>query len=282
MTNRGWPAHRPAAWLAGALGCALLTATACGVQDEQEPPASTTPITPSPTAEVADGPTTVRIEARGGEPVQVGSADVDVTVATLAGGEVTAAKAPEGVGALRFPTYRGQGRYPRAVVVVTNAGPDDALNPGQRPFTWGTDFNVATDSAGRAEDNGDNLVQRGLYSEPTLYKAELDLGRPACVVQGDLGTVTVRSEVTVIPGLWYHMECRREGMEVTVTTWPLADPSDMSERTVVGATGDVTPADPRVPMSIGGKVSANGVIVASATDQMNGDLATPFLVIGKG
>lgn len=264
---------------AGLVVLAPLTA-ACDLDEQQETPASSTPVTrtPSPTAEPGRD---LLIEDRDGELVQAGTASVRIEVATLDGGRLGRAEDPDGASAIGFPPYRTSGRYPRAVVVVTSAGADDQLNPGTHPFTWGTDFRVDPRSDGRAEDNGDNLIQRGLYSESTLYKAELDLGRPACVVQGPEGTVTIRSAAAVVAGVWYHMECRRDGPEVTVVTWPLADPDDQTSRVAVGTTGDLTPADPAVPLSIGGKVSSTGEVIRSATDQMNGDLARPFLRIDR-
>ncbi|MBZ5739745.1 hypothetical protein [Nocardioides mangrovi] len=263
--------------LAG-LSVAVLLLAGCDLSDDEDTHAASTPVTASPSARPHTG-RTVLLEDDHGRPAQAGTAAVEVRVAALDGGSVAASAGPDGARAIAFPPYRATGTYPRAVVVVTNKGDDDELNPGTAAFTWGTDFKIDARSEGRTEDNGDNLVQRGIYSEPTLYKAELDLGRPACVVQGVDGIVTIRSSTAVIPGIWYHMECRRDGAEVTVTSWPLDDPNDRTTRIGVGPTGDVTPVEPSIPLSVGGKVSQTGEVIKSATDQLNGDLARPFLEI---
>ncbi|GAB2875431.1 hypothetical protein [Nocardioides pacificus] len=265
-----------------ALACVGLcvVATGCDLSDAEEAPSSSTPVSPSPTAAPSSG-VTVLIAGPAASPIQSGDADVDVRIAAHEGGRLRTVESPDDDAAIGFSPYRPSGPYPRAVIVVTNAGDRDALNPGVASFTWGTDFVVDARSEGRPEDNGDNLVQRGLFSEETLYKAELDLGRPACVVQGSDGLVTVRSVAAVVPGVWYHMECHRDGAEVSVTSWPLADPDARSTRVGLGATGDLTPADSRVPLSIGGKVSSMGEIVQSATDQLNGAVSRPFLEIER-
>jgi len=264
--------------LAIAVGIAsLLPLAGCGVGHEKEPPAATRPVTTSPAPAVGDG-STVLIGERQGAPAQLGAASVRVTVESVDHGEVTTTAGVGGLRALAFPRYVDKGAYPRAVVVVSNTGGTDELNPGEKPFTWGADFRIDTPSAGRAEDNGDNLIQRGLYSEPAEYKAELDLDRPACTVRGDDGVVTIRGPA-IVPGLWYHMECRRRGYELTVTSWPLDQPEAKSRRTGFGPMGDVTPADPGVPLSVGGKVSPDHSILKSSTDEFNGDIAGAFLRI---
>ncbi|MFT4081940.1 MAG: hypothetical protein QM638_05095 [Nocardioides sp.] len=251
----------------------------CGLGKTEEPPTATEPVTPSPTAEPSKGQA-VLIGVRDGAPVQLGDGDVKVSVLTLDGGGLERAKTPDGTAGFTFPQYMGTGAYPRAVIMVRNAGDDDALNPGERAFTWGADFKVAAKSAGRTEDNGDNLIQRGLYSQSSEYKAELDLDRPACVVHGDEGLVTIRGDA-VEPGTWYHMECHRDGYELTVTSWPLDQPALKSSRSDYGPTGDVTPAHADVPLTIGGKITSNDTIYRSSTDQFNGDVASPFLRIGR-
>lgn len=255
----------------------------CTLDKSEDTPASTEPpaTTASPSAGSAHRPSLLVEAKEAGQPgEQAGSARVDLAISTLQGGEVRTIHGPKGEQAFRFPSYVATGTYPRAVVTVTNTGFGDALSPGITPFAWGADFNLDPRNEGRSNDNGNNLVQRGLFSDPTSFKAELDDGKPACTVHGDKGRLIVRSPKPVTPGTWYRMRCERDGSYLTVQSWEIDKPSHAETSVRVGAMGGVEMPSPSIPLSIGGKVGPNGAVIATATDQFNGAVANPFLDVG--
>ncbi len=241
---------------------------------------------PTPTADVD-----LRIElgANPGELqrsslVQVGRADVEVAVATLEGGKVLLAEGPLNELSLRFPGFMVDGRYPRAVVRVTPLENPNSLAPGEADFSFGIDFRVDSVSTGHDVDNGDNMFQRGLASDTSQLKLELDDGDPSCRVAGPLGAVEVKFGDVVAPERWYRVECSRQGDVITMTLAAYEGGLNVPVRVGVvtgqGETGNLTWVKPETPISIGGKLAANGAVIRSATDQFNGQLARPVLRIG--
>ncbi len=182
-----------------------------------------------------------------------------------------------------FPDYAPTGPYPRAVLTARNVGTDDAFDPGTGDFSWGADFRLDAASTGRPDDNGNNVVQRGLSSDPVMFKLDLDASlRPSCTVHGAAGKVKVMALAKVAPGTWYRARCTREGDRLTVTVSELLSggSAGSTDRSNEGPVGDVTFEDPRIPISVGGKVAHNGVVIGSASDQFNGELADPFVELG--
>lgn len=277
---RGVPKGAPTALTAvGAVLGAVLSG--CSVARTEDTPAST--VVPSPGApSTATNDSAVFLQAAdGGSPgQQIGTAKVLLGVSTLDGGKLTAGKAPGGKTAYRFPPFVASGKYPRAAVIVNNASPDDTLDPGEKPFAWGASFKVDAKSKGRESDNGDNLIQRGLFSEPTFYKAELDDDKPACTVRGTAGLVIVRSTQPARPNVWYRMRCDRVGRYLSVRVWEIARPLAVNSEVEFGKMGNLDMRRLNPPLSIGGKVSPNGQLIVSATDQFNGLVAEPFVRIG--
>lgn len=174
--------------------------------------------------------------------------------------------------AARFPRHSPSATAPAAVVRIRNAGPADGLDPGTGRFTFAADvkLDTLTATAGSADD-GDNVVQRGLYGDVSQYKIQVDHGRPMCRIKGRSGTVEVRSPVVVQPWRWYRLTCVRDGGRVTlsVTSWASDGTPTTTSTARDGATGSMRPASSGVPLSVGGKLSASGGIVASA-DQLSG------------
>lgn len=199
-------------------------------------------------------------------------------VVALQGGRVRTVDGPDGARAFRFPSYVPAGAYPRAVLVVTATGAQDDLDPGDDAFTWGADFALERRNEGRTNDNGNNLLQRGLRTDPTSFKAELDHSRPGCTVRGTDGTLSVRLSEPVTYGVWYRMRCERDGSRLTVRSWRLDRPDQVLVKSRVGPTG--TMAMSGLPLSVGGKVAPDGGIVEGGTDQFNGLVAQPFLEVG--
>ncbi|QLQ09798.1 MAG: hypothetical protein HZY75_04705 [Nocardioidaceae bacterium] len=216
---------------------------------------------------------------------QRGLADVEIAIATLSGGAIEAVPGPQSGDdqAIRFPAFSSADDYPRAVIAVTNAGEQDALTPAASDFSFGAEFTldpISTSKVPQNVDNGDNLLQRGLSSDPAMFKLEIDGHRPACTVRGTDGTLIVRSNTEVVPGTWYRVTCARQGDEVTIEVTPAGeDPDPKTARSKTGTIGNVRIADPKTPLSVGGKLARNGAVIASATDQFNGMVLRPFFTV---
>jgi len=75
----------------------------------------------------------------------------------------------------------------------------------------------------------------------------------------------------VARGRWYRLACARDGAVVTltVTSWSAAGVAQVVTTRASGPTGDLSPSAPTVPLSVGGKLRADGT-PAPATDQFNG------------
>jgi len=214
---------------------------------------------------------------------QLGSAPVTVSWSRISGGRAQPIAGPQGTPALDMPDFTTDAVYPRAVLVVRNATAQDSFNPGTADFMWGADFQLDAHSvADTGPDNGDNLLQRGLWDQSAEYKAEADLRRASCAVHGTEGTLLVRAKMDAEPGKWYRMRCYREAEGLTVTVQELGDSGWGPEiqAQVSGPVGAVT-YPPSMPIAIGGKIAAGGALIHSATDQFNGWIANPVIRIGS-
>lgn len=278
--RRGLVRARTGATLGALLACALLSCANEPVHlPETGPKRQPTPRS----LDVPKDPVVLLGLAQAGAPMtQLGSADVSIDVVSLKKGAVTVVEGRDGGPALRFPRYSAQpSDYPRAVVAISNAGDDDQLNPGARAFTWGAEFRIDKLSAGSPFDNGDNLVQRGLSSQPALYKAEIDGDRPACTVRGDAGELIVRAPERIRPGWWTQIQCTRTASELAVFV-TVYDPQGLKQSyasRVNGPVGSVTMADPSIPMTVGGKIGLDGTLIGRSTDQFNGLVMQPFYAV---
>jgi hypothetical protein len=215
----------------------------------------------------------LRFEA-GTRQLNAGATALSVRTVTHNGGSVATAGGRSG-DAVRLPAYRAS-NPPLAALAVTDRDGADDLAPGTARFRFGADFTVDAASQGSAVDNGNNLVQRGLYRDRMQYKLELDGMRPACRVKGTTGAVTVRSPVTVAAGTWYRAVCERNGSEVTLTVTRLATGRAWTS-SASRSTGGLRPSSPSVPLSVGGKLDASGRLVVRSADQFNGKVDNAFV-----
>ncbi len=193
-------------------------------------------------------------------------------VASVAGGEVAAGpdRSPAGH-SLRMERFRpGQPASPAVVVVRPLTQALDRTDPGDGNFAFGADFVLDELTGVSPTDNGDNLVQRGLFGAQSQYKIQLDGAHPSCRVSGDEGAVTVRATHRVEPGDWYRVRCRRVGNEVTLRVAAGADADRAREYSERGATGSLSYGGGDAPFSIGGKVDQHGDVLATDSDQFNG------------
>lgn len=247
-------------------------------QTEEESAESLVPDEPTVHLQLPD-------EARQGlSPLEIdqdGSAAVDVAVATMNGGGVITEAGPSGGTAFEFPAYDDPSLGRRAVIRVVNAGREDLLEPEGADFEFGAEFRRDDISTGDRTDNGDNLIQRGLFGDGAQYKIDIDKETPACRIEGADGVIQVRASIEVLPGKWYAVRCARRGAEVELTVMEYAA-GGWSRRSVdsqSGAIGTISWDEPELPLSVGGKLTRVGEVVERASDQFNGAIANPYLSI---
>ncbi len=204
----------------------------------------------------------------------------EAVVRTVHGGRVRVQAGQHGGHAVRFPAYDASRRPRRAVLVLWPRSGDSRLDPGGKDFEFGADFSLDRVSEGDSDDddNGNNLVQRGLAADPTQFKLQVEHGRASCRIAGSRGTVVVSSTSAVAPDAWYTVTCARKGDEVTLTLRRGLEGT--TERvSVQETTGSLTYPE-RTPLVVGGKVSPSGVIVARNSDQFNGAVDNVFVRTG--
>ena len=199
-----------------------------------------------------------------------GSAQVTVSVTTQSGGRITRADGPDSPSALRLPAYDGETPGAAAVMVVRSRGAEDQLAPGTRGFEFGASFDLDDVSSGSESDNGDNLLQRGLFADDAQFKLQVDHGVVSCRVAGAAGEALARSRRQVVRGVWYRADCTRVGRTVRLVVSRLDDQPTVVETVTVAARTGAVRMPASVPLAIGGKVAPDGLITASASDQFNG------------
>lgn len=288
-SRRAVPSRRRGVGLVGGVAAVAALATvalsACEPEPAPPPPTTTTTATSTTTTRPPTaGTDLIRLSFDEAPPAggtytsftNRGSAAVAISVASRHGGTLGAGAGRDGAGgngAVRFPAHSAATDAPRAVIRVVPEG-QEVLDPGAGRFEFGADVVLdATSESGAVDstDNGDNLVQRGLFDDVSQYKVQLDARRPSCRVKGTAGAVFVTAPVTAEPGRWYRVRCVRDGstVSIAVTTWADDGTPTVVSRSATGPTGDMAPSRPTVPLSVGGKLSAHGEPVTS-TDQLNG------------
>lgn len=216
--------------------------------------------------------------------VNMGALPVTVDVARLDGGTARVDRDLAGDAAVRLPAYRKGSTMPRAVVRVRHrANAEDPLAPGKRAFTFGASFNLDRVSRGSSVDNGNNIMQRGMWADAAQYKLQVDSDRVSCRVMGSAGAVSVKSSVPVQPGRWYDVECARSGSSVALSVTEHLSGGKTRTSTSIGrgAIGTLLWQKASTPLSIGGKLAANGQVVKASTDQFNGVISDPVLDISR-
>ncbi|MFT3871399.1 MAG: hypothetical protein QM714_01950 [Nocardioides sp.] len=209
---------------------------------------------------------------------------VVITVKKAKHGKVIARKAkPTKSRVADFPNYAPGGGAPRAVVAVLPGGKKDPLNPRKRPFAFGADFRI-DEAAIAPRDDGNNLIQRGFYSQAPQYKIQVDKSYIECRVKGSQGDVFLRSADPVSSKYWYRVSCAvsraAAGKDVTLTVNRLTKRGrvvpveTVSENAVLGR---VKIAKER-PLTIGGRLKDN-LSVPSRVEQFNGRVDNAFFRI---
>jgi hypothetical protein len=213
-------------------------------------------------------------------PANTGAQAVAVQTNLGSGGTIEQARGPDGSRALRFPPF-SVAEPPLAVLTVL-ATKDDFLSPGASDFEFGVDFSLDEPSEGGA-DNGNNLLQRGLFRDAAQYKLQIDHGLVSCRVVGSEGEAVATSATPVTAGTWYRARCTRRGDTLKLSLAALDSSGEVPDdegaeggaegggAETVARTGVVT-LTAETPLSIGSKVTSAGEVVPSSPDQFNGAL----------
>lgn len=190
-------------------------------------------------------------------------------VVTHAGGRVLRAEGSGAGYALRFPGLEGGLDPPSAMLLVRSRDAEDFLSPGLEDFAFGADVLLDEESEDAPTDNGNNVVQRGLYEDAVQYKLQVDHGSVSCRIAGSDGAAVVTAPA-VVPGEWYRVSCERSNGDVLLT-WEALGGSDEDKGTTVrrSTIGDVT-FSAGTPFVVGGKLDARGQVTVDSTDQFNG------------
>jgi hypothetical protein len=203
--------------------------------------------------------------------VNDGTARVDISVVTAGGGRLTWTPGRGGGAAVRTPAYAAEGAVPAAAILVrTDPAAPDPLDPGSNDLVVSVDFRADPATAGRAGDDGDNLVQRGRFGEPAQLKIQLDHGVPSCRLAGTAGEVLVAGDGPVTPERWYRLTCTRAGAAVRLRLVDLEGSAAPREWTATGDPGVISFG--HVPLSIGAKVAERGRIAGDSADQFHGTI----------
>lgn len=176
--------------------------------------------------------------------------------------------------AVKTPAFAPEGPTPAAVIMVRPRGADQ-LSPDDRPFRWGADVLVDAEQGESETDNGDNVLQRGLFADDAQLKLQLDHDVPSCRVQGDAGEALVTADGPVQRERWYRVHCQLRNGRLSLFLGEPGRPAPQ-EWSVPADVGAV--AFPRsAPIAIGGKLNGQGQVVPKSTDQFNGMLDNVFL-----
>ncbi|WP_162599848.1 hypothetical protein [Nocardioides solisilvae] len=204
-----------------------------------------------------------------------GTATLRVSVSTAHGGTLDRVAGRSGY-AVRTPAFSATGRTPAAVLVVKARGADQ-LSPGERPFRWGVDVLLDAEQGTTAADNGDNVLQRGLFDDRAQVKLQLDGDVPSCRVRGDVGEAMVTADRPVERETWHRLACQLRHGELTLLVGQpgLPHPEEWSVPADVGAI-EFRRSE---PIAIGGKVDRRGRIQPKDTDQFNGLVDNVFMDI---
>lgn len=261
----------------------LLVATACGPGlGLATGNGDTSPSVPPRTMKLVD--LTFDDVAPGGDVLDSqnrGSAVVSLVPVVDASGRITAEADASGEGTvLRFPKHAAEGTAPLAVLAVVPREAGDPLSPGEDDFAFGADFMLDELSEGTATDDGNNLVQRGLFDDPGQYKVQIDQGRVTCRVAGTAGDRIVAAAEPVEPGLWYRVSCERTGRTLTLSLTGLKDGVERSW-SEDGATGRVNMSRPGSPLTVGGKVLPGPVVSRQSSDQFNGRIDNVWMQVTR-
>ena len=195
------------------------------------------------------------------------------------GGQVVQVPSGNGTSALRFPPYSPEAQSPRLVLIINPVGATDLLNPEAKDFSFGADLRLNEVSSGKGDDNGDNVLQRGLFSDASQYKLQVDKRVPSCTVKSGRAELFVKFDKGLDEG-WFRVRCAYEAGSLTLSVSRILSDrvEELGNKTGSRSIGPVG-FSARTPATIGGKLGSNGELVLNQSDQFNGELDNVFVDI---
>lgn len=194
------------------------------------------------------------------------------------GGQLVQVPSGNGTSALKFPSYDSGKTGPRLVLALEPEGGRDDLNPGAGDFSFGADLRLNEESSEKgSDDDGDNVLQRGLFSDAFQYKLQVDKRVPSCTVKAGAERLFVDLDQAFDDG-WYRVRCDyRAGTLTLSASRVLQDRIEpLAVRSVQGTPGPLQFAV-KTPVTVGGKITPQGELVFTQSDQFNGDLDNVFV-----
>jgi len=260
-----------------AIAFCLVTITACGnlpggYVEPTQSARSTYAITPSVS------PAGVLLDFDNEDPLATGETGrVSVRSLESGGGQIVQVPSGNGTSALRFPPYSPTAPSPRLVLVMNPVGDTDLLNPGAKDFSFGADLRLDEVSSGKGDDNGDNVLQRGLFSDDSQYKLQVDKRIPSCTVKSGKEELFVKFDKGLEEG-WFRVRCAYEAGSLTLSVSRILSDriEELGSKTGSKEIGSVG-FSARTPATIGGKLGSNGQLVLHQSDQFNGELDNVFV-----
>jgi hypothetical protein len=209
------------------------------------------------------------------------SGRVSVRSLEAGGGQIVQVPSGNGTSALRFPPYSPEAQSPRLVLVLNPLGATDLLNPEAEDFSFGADLRLNEVSSGKGDDNGDNVLQRGLFSDTSQYKLQVDKHVPSCTVRSGSAELFVKFDKGLDEG-WFRVRCAYEAGSLTLSvskilTDRVEEIGSKTESRSIGPIG----FGARTPATIGGKLGSNGELVLNQSDQFNGELDNVFVDVPR-
>jgi hypothetical protein len=182
-----------------------------------------------------------------------------------------------GTSALRFPSYSPEVQSPRLVLVINPVGATDLLNPEAKDFSFGADLRLNEVSSGEGGDNGDNVLQRGLFSDASQYKLQVDKRVPSCTVKSGKAQLFLKFDDGLDEG-WFRLRCDYAAGSLTLSVNQIHTDrvEELGNKTKSASIGPIG-FSARTPATIGGKLGSNGELVLNQSDQFNGELDNVFV-----
>jgi hypothetical protein len=204
---------------------------------------------------------------------------VSVRSLEAGGGQIIQVPSGNGTSALRFPAYSPEVQSPRLVLVINPVGATDLLNPEAKDFSFGADIRLNEVSSGKGDDNGDNVLQRGLFADANQYKLQVDKRVPSCTVKAGKAELFVKFDKGLDEG-WFRVRCTYEAGSLTLSVSRILTDrvEELGKETGSKSLGPVG-FSARTPATIGGKLGSNGELVLNQSDQFNGELDNVFVDI---
>jgi hypothetical protein len=269
-------------FLAG-VACCMVALGACGnfaggSGEPTQSARSSYPITPSVSAAA------VLLDFDNENPLATSAAEhVSVRSLEAGGGQAVQVQSGNGTSALRFPPFAAGKEAPRLIIVLSPVGDPDPLNPEGKDFSFGADLRLSDASSGEAakerDDNGDNVLQRGLFSDANQYKLQVDKGVPSCTVKSGEARLFVEFD-QALDDEWFRVRCDYAAGSLTVSVSRIhSDRVEELGRKTKSMSIESLGFSKTTPASIGGKIGANGELVLNDSDQFNGELDNVFVDI---